>query len=121
LITNPITGCKASDEIRILNFVDGPANPQIIRNGDSIKVVNPIAGFRYQWRINGATNPSDTLYFLLIPANATSVNLVVQNEYGCTRTTANLLTGVSPQVLGHEVAQIFPNPAKDQYNRKLFR
>lgn len=114
LITNPITGCKASDEIRILNFVDGPANPQIIRNGDSIKVVNPIAGFRYQWRINGATNPSDTLYFLLIPANATSVNLVVQNEYGCTRTTANLLTGVSPQVLGHEVARIFPNPAKDQ-------
>lgn len=113
LITNTATGCQASDEIRIINFVDGPANPQVIRVGDSLKVVNPIEGFRYQWRINGATNPQDTLTYLVIPSNAVTINLVVQNEFGCSRTTANLLTGISPLLLDHSVARFFPNPARD--------
>lgn len=110
-ITNPATGCQASDEIRIINFVDGPTLPQVVRVGDSLKIINYQAELKYQWRINGQTNPADSLSYLLIPANSTSINLIVSNSFGCTRTTANLLTGISPMVLEHATAQVFPNPS----------
>lgn len=113
-ITNPITGCITSDEIRIIDFVDGPSLPQVIRVGDSLKITNPVQGLKYQWRINGQTNLADSLVYLLIPGSSTTINLVVQNEFGCTRTTANLLTGISPAILDHSIARLFPNPSSGQ-------
>lgn len=115
-VTNPQTGCTARDEIRIFAFVDGPALPTVIRTGDTLKITNGQPGLKYQWRINGQVNPADTLLQLLIPAGATSINVIVSNGFGCIRTTANILTGISDQILTHEKARLFPNPT----TKKIF-
>lgn len=110
-ITNPVTGCKTGDQIRILGFADQPTAAQVVRVGDSLKVINVLPGIKYQWRVNGVTNPADTLWYLVVPSNATTANLTVRNEFGCSVTSANLITGLSVNVLPHESARIFPNPA----------
>ena len=110
-IINPITGCKAKDEIEILGFADQPSAAQVIRVGDTLKVVNVVPGIRYQWRINGQTNPADTLWYVVLPSNATTANLTIRNTFGCSTTSANLITGVAAKLLPHETARLFPNPA----------
>jgi len=77
-------------------------------------VVVVIPGIKYQWRINGVTNPADTLWYVILPTNATTANLTVRNSFGCSKTSANLITNKSDLILLHETARIFPNPASKQ-------
>lgn len=111
VLTNPATGCVAKDSIRILGFGNLPSPAQVVRSGDTLRVLNPGTDLRYQWRINGSTNPADTLSYVVLPSNATTANLVIRNAFGCTTTSANLITGLRAMLLAHEEARIYPNPA----------
>ena len=112
-VTNPVTGCAATDEIRILGFVDNPV-PNVVWSGDTLKVTTINAGDRFQWRINNVLSATDTNSYLLVPANATNIRLTITNVFGCTTTTTNLLTSVRESLLEEDAVVLFPNPARDQ-------
>jgi len=118
LVTNPQTGCNTSDEIRIPSFQDAPPAAFVVRIGDTIKLSNPVSGVRYQWRINGITNPSDTLLYVLVPANATSVTLSSRNQYGCQVNSTNLLTSIA-QLISNEGIRFYPNPVQDKLSYRF--
>jgi hypothetical protein len=113
-ITIPESGCSARDEIRIFSFEEPPATTNVIRVGDTLKIVNVVEGIKYQWRINGTISLGDTLTYLIIPSNAVSINLIYRNQFGCTRTTANLFTSVAGLLPDDGSIKIYPNPAKDK-------
>ena len=113
-LTDPITGCSASDQIRIISFESPPSAAQVVRVGDTLKVINVQPGVRYFWRVNGITNSSDTLTYLIVPAGATSINLTSRNQFGCQNVTPNLITSVQLLSDVDEQIRIYPNPAKDQ-------
>lgn len=110
-ITNNITGCSGSDTIRIISIQSPPANPVVQAFGDTLKVLNPEPGNAYSWRINGNSNPADTLSYIVLPAGVTSVNLTISNVYGCSVATANLLTSVSGMLGSVNGFLLYPNPA----------
>ena len=110
LITNTQTGCIARDTVRIFSFENPPAAPLVQRFGDTLKIMNPQPSYRYAWRLNGASNPADTLLYLKVPAGAFSVNLTTRNAFGCQNVTANLLTSVFSQESRDPGLRIFPNP-----------
>lgn len=112
-LTNPDNGCTASDNIRILGFVDPPETVNVIRVGDTLKVVNIQPGVFYSWRVNGVIGAADTLPYLVIPNSAVTVNLIYRNAFGCTRTSANLITSVSALIIDDEGIRVFPNPARE--------
>jgi alpha-amylase len=111
-LSDPETGCMASDQIRIISFENPPPNPGVIRTGDTLKITVITPGVRYLWRVNGVSNPSDTLTYIVIPPGATSINLTSRNQFGCQSTTPNLITSVA-QILESDHLKVFPNPAKD--------
>ncbi len=110
-ITNSLTGCQATDTVRIFSFQNPPSAPVVQKFGDTLKIMNPQPGFRYSWRLNGASNPADTLLYLLVPPGAFSVNLTTRNTFGCQNVTANLLTAVLELLSEDNNLQLFPNPA----------
>ena len=118
-LTNPATGCTATDEIRVPGFVNSPSAPLVTRLGDTLKIQSPIPGYRYQWRINGAPNPADTLYFIIIPAGASTVNLITRNEFGCANTTPNLLTSVADAILRTRALHVYPNPSQGLFSMNV--
>lgn len=113
-LTNPQTGCTARDTITIISFENPPPAAVVVRIGDTLKLTNPTPGAHYQWRINGATNPADTLWYLVIPGNSTAVNLITRNDFGCQTVTPNLLTAVSDLISGFGPYIVSPNPASTE-------
>jgi alpha-amylase len=113
LLTNPQTGCIAADTITIFSFETPPPSPIVVRVGDTLKVSNITPGARYQWRINGATNPADSLTYLVIPANALSINLTTRNQFGCQNVTPNLITSIAQTLSSEEGFALFPNPVQE--------
>ena len=111
-LTDPENGCSANDNITIISFENPPPIPVVVRSGDTLKVSNITAGVKYTWRINGITNPADSLAYLVIPQNVVSINLVSRNLFGCQNVTANL-TSVNNLLVDDGSIKLFPNPAKD--------
>jgi len=112
-LTDPQNGCTTSDRIRIISFETPPPAGSAFRVGDTLTVINITPGVRYGWRINGVTNPGDTLTYLTIPANAITVNLISRNAFNCQNVTSNLITSVQNLLEDDGSVKIFPNPAKD--------
>jgi len=81
--------------------------------------MNPLPGLRYSWRLNGSSNPADTLLYVLLPANSTSANLTTLNQFGCQNVTANLLTGVRSLLAENVDIQVSPNPASGIISVKI--
>lgn len=117
VVTNPQTGCTARDQIRIVAFADPPPPALVVRSGDTLKITNVLPGIRYQWRVNGVTNPADTLVYLLLPSNATSVNLTSRNAFGCNSVSSNLLRIAGP---GEDPGlALFPNPSGGRFRYRF--
>lgn len=118
-ISNSQTGCSSSDAVTIFSFQDSPPAPFIQRFGDTLRIMNPLPGLRYSWRLNGSSNPADTLLYVLLPANSTSANLTTLNQFGCQNVTANLLTGVRSLLAENDDIQVSPNPASGIISVKI--
>jgi alpha-amylase len=110
-INNTITGCTASDTVRIISFENPPPAPLVQVFGDTIRVMIVQPGLSYSWRRNGVSNPADTLSYFVMPSGTLSVNLTTRNVYGCTNVTANLLTAVPELLAESDNLHLFPNPA----------
>lgn len=119
VVTNPQSGCTAQDEIRIISFQAPPPVPVVARIEDTIKLLNPTPGVRYQWRINGVANPRDSLLYVVTPLNATVVNLISRNEFGCQLISTNLLTSTAQLVFNDEKVRIFPNPVRQKMSYRF--
>jgi hypothetical protein len=74
--------------------------------------LNITPGVEYSWRINGITNPNDTLTYLIVPSNAVTVNLVSRNSFGCIKVTSNLVS-ILNLLEDDGSIQLYPNPARD--------
>jgi alpha-amylase len=110
-IINTITGCTAFDSVRIFSFQDPPPSPLVQKIGDTLKIMNVLPGVHYSWRLNGSSNPADSLPYFIVPSGSLSVNLTSRNEFGCQNVTANLLTS-STEILHKRSFEIFPNPTE---------
>jgi alpha-amylase len=111
-LTDPISGCSTSDRIRIISFEAPPVPPNVVRVGDTLKITNIVPGVRYTWRVNGVSNPADTLTYLVIPTGATAVNLTSRNQFGCQNVTPNLITSIASLLDDEDRLRIYPNPSK---------
>jgi hypothetical protein len=118
-ISNSQTGCSSSDVVTIFSFQDSPTAPIVQRFGDTLRIINPLPGLRYSWRLNGSSNPADTLLYVLLPANSTSANLTTRNQYGCQNVSANLLTGIRSLLADNADIQVYPNPASGSISVKI--
>jgi alpha-amylase len=111
-LTDPQNGCTTTDRIRIISFESPPPNSLTTRIGDTIKVVNITPGVDYSWRINGVTNPNDTLPYLIVPGNAVTINLVSRNSFGCIKVTSNLVS-ILNLLEDDGSIRLYPNPARE--------
>lgn len=110
-ITNTVSGCTASDTIRIISFQDPPPAPVVQVFGDTLKIMNVQPGLSYSWRRNGVSNPADSLTYFVMPTGTQSVNLTTRSAFGCSNVTANLLTSAAGLLSESDDLLLYPNPA----------